>query len=98
MITYRQDVLRSRLEGVMVGEVFPTHSPYDVDERIGKIVGCVYTFTCGWVAMHSNVLRSDQMQRIVVNTRPNGDFGLYSSIDEYGKKVLYLDKHCTQEW
>tara|TARA_B100001741_G_scaffold313776_2_gene321911 strand:+ start:5830 stop:6126 length:297 start_codon:yes stop_codon:yes gene_type:complete len=98
MVIHRQDVLRTYIQEVMVGEIFPTYIPYDIDERIGKIVGCVYRFTCGWVEMHRNVLRSDQMQRIVVDSVANGDHGLYGKINNDGKEVLYVDKFCSQEW
>ena len=48
--------------------------------------------------MHRNVLRSDQMQRIVVDSVANGDHGLYGKINNDGKEVLYVDKFCSQEW
>ena len=98
MVIQRQDVLREYMSGVMLGEVFPTYTPYDIDERIGKIVGCVYTFTRGWVEMHRKVLRSDQMQRIEVDAVANGDQGLHGKINNDGKEVLYVDKYCSQEW
>lgn len=96
MVICRQDV--GYMSGISCGEIFSTYAPYDLDERIGNIVGCVYTFTCGWVEMHCKVLRSDQMQRIVVNSVPNGYQGLHGKINKDGKEVLYVDKYCTREW
>lgn len=98
MSIHRRDVLRSSFKGVCIGEIFPTYFPYDVDDRIGEVVGCVYTFTDAWVHMHRYVIRSDQMQCIRVNTKPNNNCGLYSKVNNEGKEVLYLDMLCTQEW
>ena len=97
-VRFRWQSLRRNWPAVQCGEVFPTHIPYEYDERIDQLVGCVYVFTSAWVHMHQYVLYSDQICHIQIDDRPNEGKGLWSKIDSHGKEVLYTDFACNHKW